>query len=149
MTIAELFATHRTVGLDSNLPIYLFEGHGPLADAAQAIIDGIERGDATGVLATIGLTEVLSRPAALGDAALFERYAAALTSIPNLRVVPLSPETAIDAAWGRSGGRDLGDAVHVATARAAGATAFITNDHRIRGRAGLEIVLLSSLEPWG
>jgi hypothetical protein len=36
--------------------------------------------------------------------------------------------------------------VHIATARAAGATAFITNDARIRGRAGVEIVLLSELE---
>lgn len=147
MTVAELFARHQVVGLDSNLPIYLFDGVGPLADAAQAVVDGIERGEATGVLATVGLTEILTRPAALGDAALFERYAQALTSIPNLRILPLRQEIAIDAAWGRSGGRDLGDAVHVATARAAGATAFITNDTRIRGRAGLEIVLLSTLEP--
>lgn len=147
MTVTELFARHGVLGIDSNLPIYLFEGQGVLADAAQAIIDGIERGDAHGVMATIGLTEILTRPAALGDAALFERYARELTSIQNLRIVPLIQETAIDAAWGRSGGRDLGDAVHVATARAAGATAFVTNDARIRGRAGLEIVLLSDLRP--
>jgi len=145
MTVTELFARHPVLGIDSNLPIYLFEGEGPLADAAQAIIDGFDRGAVQGVMATVGLTEILTRPASLGDGALFERYARELTSIPNLRIVPLDQETAIDAAWGRSGGRDLGDAVHVATARAAGATAFVTNDTRIRGRAGLEIILLSDL----
>ena len=63
----------------------------------------------------------------------------------NLRIVPLDAETAIDAVWGRSGGRGLGDAVHVATARRAGATCFVTNDRRVRGRAGVEIVRLAEI----
>ncbi len=146
MTPGELFDRHRVVGLDSNVFIYLFEGRGPLADAAQAVIDGIDDGAAKGVLATIGLTEVLSRPASMGDAAMFERYVAELGSIAGLRIVALDPETAVDAAWGRSGGRDLGDAVHVATARRSGATALLTNDRRIRGRSGIEIVLLSDID---
>ena len=146
MTLAELFDRHQVLALDSNVLIYLFEGHGPLADAAQAVVDGIDDGAAKGVLATIGLTEVLTRPASLGDGAMFERYVEELGSIPGLRIVALDTETAVDAAWGRSGGRDLGDAVHVATARRAGATALITNDRRIRGRSGIEIVLLSDID---
>jgi predicted nucleic acid-binding protein len=82
----------------------------------------------------------------MGDAAMFERYVAELGSIAGLRIVALDPETAVDAAWGRSGGRDLGDAVHVATARRSGATALLTNDRRIRGRSGIEIVLLSDID---
>jgi predicted nucleic acid-binding protein len=146
VTAAELLARHPVLALDSNVLIYLFEGSGPLADAAEALVDGIGEGAATGILATVGLTEVLTRPAALGDGALFERYAAELRSIPHLRLVPLDAELAIDAAWGRAGERDLGDAVHVATARRAGATAFVTNDRRVRGRVGVEIVLLSDVE---
>jgi predicted nucleic acid-binding protein len=146
MTLGELFARHQVLGLDSNVFIYLFEGQGPLADAAQAVVDGIDDGLARGVLATIGLTEVLSRPASLGDGAMFERYVEELNSISGLRVVGLDAETAVDAAWGRSGGRDLGDAVHIATARRSGATALLTNDRRIRGRSGIEIVLLSDIE---
>jgi predicted nucleic acid-binding protein len=145
VTVAELFALHRTVALDSNVLIYLLEGSGSLADAAQALLDGIDDGAASGVLASIALTEVLTRPASLGDAGMFERYAHELRSVENLRIVPLDPETAIDAAWGRSGGRDLGDAIHIATARRAGATCFITNDARIRGRAGVEIVRLADI----
>jgi predicted nucleic acid-binding protein len=145
MTPEQLFGRHEVVALDSNVLIYLLEGSGPLADAAGSLIDGIEDGRASGILASIALTEVLSRPAALGDGPLFERYATELRAIPNLRVVALDAETAIDAAWGRSGGRDLGDAVHLATARRAGATCFVTNDARIRGRAGVEIVRLSDI----
>jgi predicted nucleic acid-binding protein len=147
MTPAELFAQHQVVALDSNVLIYLFEGSGALADAAEAIVDGIEDGAAIGVLASVGLTEVLTRPAALGHGVLFERYADELQAIANLRVVGLDAETAVDAAWGRSGGRDLGDAIHVATARRAGATCFVTNDARVRGRAGVEIVSLADIVP--
>jgi predicted nucleic acid-binding protein len=146
LTTGELFARHPVVALDSNVLIYLLEGSGPLADTAAALIDGIESGVASGVLASVALTEVLTRPASLGEGALFERQADELRSIANLRIVALDAETAIDAAWGRSGERDLGDAIHVATARRAGATCFITNDVRVRGRVGVEIVRLSDLK---
>lgn len=145
MTPGELLERHRVVAIDSNVLIYLFEGTGGLADAAQALVDGIDEGGASGILATVGLTEVLTRPATLGDGALFERYAEELRTIPNLRIVPLDAELAVDAAWGRAGERDLGDAIHVATARHAGATCFVTNDRRVRGRSGIEVVLLSDL----
>jgi predicted nucleic acid-binding protein len=125
--------------------IYLFEGTGPLAAAAEAIIDGMDDGAVTGILAAIGLTEVLTKPAAVGDGALFERYASELRSIAGLRIVALDAEIAIDAAWGRSGDRDLGDAVHMATARRAGATCFVTNDTRVRGRSGVDVILLADI----
>jgi predicted nucleic acid-binding protein len=147
MTVADLFARHPVVALDSNVIIYLLEGSGPLADTAEALLDGIESGAAAGVLASVALTEILTRPASLGDGVLFEQYADELLAIPNLRVVSLDPETAIDAAWGRSGQRDLGDAIHIATARRAGATCLVTNDARVRGRAGVEVVRLSSIVP--
>jgi predicted nucleic acid-binding protein len=147
MTPAELFARHQVVALDSNVLIYLLEGSGPLADAAEALVDGIEEGTAAGVLASVALTEILTRPASLGDGVLFERYGEELRAIPNLRVVGLDAETAIDAAWGRSGHRDLGDAIHVATARRAGATCLVTNDSRVRGRAGVEVVSLADIVP--
>jgi predicted nucleic acid-binding protein len=145
LTIDELTARHPRIGIDSNVFIYLFEGAGAAADSAAVLIDAVEAGRIEAILATVGLTEVLTRPASLGDGAIFERYADELRSLPNLRLVPLDAEVAIDAAWGRSGGRDLGDAVHVATARRVSATAFVTNDRRVRGRKGVEIVLLDEI----
>ncbi|MFN8520398.1 MAG: PIN domain-containing protein [Chloroflexota bacterium] len=143
--MAELFERHRRIGIDSNVLIYLFEAAGREADAAQALIDGLDEGLAEGVVSAIVLTEVLAHPACRGDGAVVERYARELRSLPNVRVVPVGDEIAIDAAWGRASGRDLGDAIHMATARKAGATCFVTNDRRITGRAGVEAVLLSDI----
>lgn len=63
---------------------------------------------------------------------------------PNLSGLPM-PTGLADAAWGRSGDRDLGDAVDVATARRAGATCFATNGTRIQGRSGVEVILLADI----
>jgi predicted nucleic acid-binding protein len=146
LTTDELFERHQVIALDSNVLIYLLEGCGLLAEAAGEIIDGIESGAAAGVLASVALTEILARPASLGEVEVFERYVDELSSIPNVRVVALDAEMAVDAAWGRSGGRNLGDAIHIATARHSGATCFVTNDRRVRGRRGVEIVPLAAIE---
>ena len=145
MTIDELVTRHHRVAIDSNVLIYLFEGSGIEATAAGLVLDAIEAGRCEGVLATVGLTEILTRPASLGDGILFERYAAEIRGIANLRLAPLDDEIAVDAAWGRSADRDLGDAVHVATARAGQATAFVTNDRRVRPRSGVEVVVLDTI----
>lgn len=145
MRIAELVARHRRIGIDSNVFIYLFEGDGVEADAAGLLLDAIDAGRCQGVLATVGLTEILARPATLGDGAILERYADEIRSIANLNLAALDEEIAIDAAWGRSADRDLGDAVHVATAKAAKATAFVTNDRRVRGRATVEVIRLDEI----
>ena len=51
------------------------------------------------------------------------------------------------AAWLRGQGQlDLADAIHVAGARVAGATAFITNDRRIKSRPNLDVFYLDELE---
>ena len=81
----------------------------------------------------------------MGDAGVFERTADEIRSI-GITLVPLTATVAEDAAWLRGhGGLELADAIHVASARAAGATAFITNDHRIRPRPNLDVFYLDDL----
>ncbi len=146
MSVADVVARHRRIALDSNVLIYLLDSTGMEADRASEILDAIEAETVGATMATIGLTEVLTGPARDGDGARFELLATELRSIRNLRFVELRHEIAVDAAWLHgAGGLGLEDAVHVATARASGATALVTNDRRIRSQKGLEMVYLSDL----
>ena len=143
---AALFARHRRLGIDSNVLIYLLEGSSSLADTAGMLLDTIAAGDAQGVMATLALAEICSGPAAAGEQALLERYADELQGLENVRLVPLTAEVAIDAAAIRGASSlSLADAIHLASARNAGATAFVTNDRRIKPLPQLDVVYLDEL----
>jgi predicted nucleic acid-binding protein len=138
-------AGHRRIALDSNVLIYLLETSGPHAEAAARLVDAIEAGSNEAVLSTVGLVEILTGPARAGDAAGFELTADVLRDL-LIRVVSLDRATAEDAAWIRGSlGIGLEDAVHLATARNSGATAFVTNDRRLRSIPRLEVVYLDDL----
>jgi len=146
MTVDELCARHRRIALDANVVIYVLEDSGTLADVGQALIDAAEGGRTAAVLAGIGLAEVASGPARSGNLALVERYAEMLGSMPGLLIQPITADIAVDAAVIRGiRGIGMADAIHLASARAAGATAFVTNDRRLRGSARLEVIYLDEL----
>ena len=148
LTTAELLRCHHRIGLDSNLFIYLIEDVEPWADRVADLLTAVNSGMATAVMSAIGMTEVLSGPARDGDLDRLERNNDDIRSISGLSITPLGPDVAADAAVIRGvRGISLADAVHLATARAAGATAFVTNDRRIRGSAKLEVVYLDDLVP--
>lgn len=145
MTVDELFAKHRTIALDSNVLIYLLEDAGALADAGQAILDGVESGRADAAIASVALTEVLAGAATRGDDELFERLDGDIWSIPGLTVIPMDRRIAVEAARARGQGHGLADAIHLATARHSEATCFVTNDRRVRSIPGVEVILLSEI----
>lgn len=141
----ETLLRHRRVALDANVLIALLEDPTRRGEAAARILDAIDEGTLEGVAATIVVTEVLSGPARAGDATGFELLADQLREA-SLRYVPVSIEVAEDAAWLRTGrALSFPDALHLAAARAAGATAFVTNDRRIRSTQQLEVVYLDDL----
>ena len=146
MTIDELCERHRRIAVDANVLIYLLEGDGRWGRAARALMKAVENGRVAAVLSAVGLAEVLTGPAR-DDLAHVERYNDEIRSIAGLKVVPfevgLSPDAAVIRGVRRIG---LSDAVHLATARAAGATAFVTNDRSLRGSTRLEVVYLDDLE---
>jgi predicted nucleic acid-binding protein len=138
-------AAHRRIALDSNVLIYLLETTGPLADAAATIVDSIESGALEGVISAVGLVEILTGPARAGDSQAFEITADAIREL-HVRIVPLDAPVAEDVAWIRGSlGIPLEDAVHLASARNAGATALVTNDRRIRSIPKVDVLYLDDL----
>ncbi len=144
-SIERLLSDHRRIALDSNVLIYLLDTVGARYNAAALLIDEIEAGRIEAVLSTVGVVEILTGPARSGEVAAFEILADELRSL-RLEIVGLGPSIAEDAAWVRGRGQsDLGDSIHIATARAAGATAFVTNDRDIRSTNTLEVIYLDDL----
>ncbi len=144
-SVETLSRAHPRIAIDSNVLIYLLEEDGPRADRAAELVDAIEAGRLVGILSTVGLTEILTGPARAGDGPRFEQAADEVRSL-GLRLVPVDVEIAEDAAWIRGAhGLSTADAIHLASARAAGATLFITNDRRIKPTARLEVAYLDEM----
>jgi predicted nucleic acid-binding protein len=146
MTVAELCERHRRVALDANVFVYLFESTGPLAEAASAVVNAVSARRIVGIVSSVALTEVIVRPALLGHDTMGERYVDAIQSIENLHIVPATVEIAVEAGFVRARtGLTLAEAVHVATARVAGASVLVTNDRRVRSLPKLDVVQLVDL----
>ena len=144
-SIERLLSGHRRVALDSNVLIYLVEGMAGRGEVAGRVVSALIEQGIEMVLATVGLTEVLTGPARAGDVVGFESLADELRGM-GLRLVALDASIAEDAAWLRGRARlDLLDAIHVASARAAGATLFLTNDRGIPSVPQLAVVYLDDL----
>jgi predicted nucleic acid-binding protein len=144
-SVASLTAAHQRIALDADVLIYLLEDVEPQASGLAAILDAIDQGAVRASMSSLAHAEVLVGPAKTGDAVRFEQTAAELRDV-NVDVVPVTADVAEDAAWLRGqGSLQLIDAIHVATARKS-ATAFITNDRRIRSVRGLEVYRLDDLD---
>jgi len=144
-SVEELLRLHRRIAIDSNVLIYLLEGSGARAELAARLADAVGRGEVDGVLSSIGLAEVLVPAAKADDGPAFEEAAATIRDL-GFRIVALDAQVAEDAAWirGRTGVA-MPDAVHLACARHAGVTVFVTNDRRIPALPQLAIVVLEDL----
>lgn len=146
MTVDELIARHRRIAIDANAFIYLFETPGLLAHATAAILNAAELGKVTVIVSTMALAEIAVGPVAGGDETLVERYADSIRTARGIQVVPLTADIAVDVGIIRGRHRvQIPDAVHLATARHAGATAFVTNDERLPSLPRLDVVRLSDL----
>lgn len=137
---------HQRVAVDADVLIYLLEDVEPRASRAAVLIDAADLGLVKGFLSSLAYAEVLVGPALDGDGARFERIAAEIRDI-GLDILPVTMDIAEDAARLRGqGSTHLIDAIHLATARTA-ATAFVTNDRRVRSQPGLKVLYLDDLDP--
>lgn len=116
--------------LDANVFVYTALYEGPLAEKAIALLRRIVVGDEKAVTATLTLDEVVHviRKHGAQEAALEEGHR--ILAMPNLRVLPVGPET-IRAAlrlMERVPQLRPRDAIHAATAIEAGVFTIVSDD---------------------
>jgi predicted nucleic acid-binding protein len=132
-----------TVYLDTNLFIYAVEGYAPEETFVRELFAALERGELAAATSELALAEALVRPFALGREDVAATYAELLSPSDRLAVVPVDRAVLVEAARQRAAlGLRLPDAIHVASALAAGCGVFLTNDRRLRLPPGVRLELL-------
>ncbi len=127
------------VGLDSMVFMYLLQETPAYVALAREVLETIEKGKCEGVVAVVSMAEILTRPAQFEAADVAQAYLGLIAGFPHLEVVPVGTEQAWRAAELRGAALRAGralrsmDALVLATAELAGATAVVSNDRRLRG----------------
>jgi predicted nucleic acid-binding protein len=134
------------VGLDTASLIYFVELRPVYLPLVDPFFEALEFGEFQVVTSTLTLTEVLVHPYKHGNLSLAQQYSRILLGSRNLKTLPVSAEIAAEAAQLRAA-YDLKtpDSIQLATARAGGATTFLTNDDRFVSIPGIELIYLDSL----
>lgn len=132
--------------LDTNVVISVVEAMGPLAQAQKRFIAGIDGTTIKAMTSELTLAECLVKPFADKNAAAVAAYLSFLNGRPNLPVLPITRHILIVAARRRTElGVKLPDAIHIASAEAAGCSVFLTNDRRIRLPDGMKVKLWNEM----
>jgi predicted nucleic acid-binding protein len=119
--------------LDTNVLIAIVEPVASLEAGQVAFLDKLARGEASALTSELSLSECLVKPIADNNQRAIDAYLALFSEPSALMVMAVTREILIDAARRRAESKmPLPDAIHVSTAHAAGCSAFITEDRRIR-----------------
>lgn len=136
---------HPIIFVDTMVIVYLLENHPVYGDVATTVMSTIEQGVVTGVTSMLTLAELLTGPAQA------EFYSPArLPTIPDELSQPDTPFYGCRCCpQGRNGAcrhvLRTPDAIQLATAELAGATAIVGNDKGWKGRTGaLDLLLLDA-----
>lgn len=132
------------IALDTVPLVHFLEGHPVHAPVLLQLFHGIEEGRYTAAMSSLVLTELLVPAWRAGDGSEARRLKRVLQNFANLDILDLTPEIATEAARLRSRfGLRTPDAIHAATALAAGARHLVTNDRDfLRIEPGVEVLLL-------
>jgi predicted nucleic acid-binding protein len=130
---------------DTNLFIYMLEGHPEFEPAVTQMFENMRRRGDHLVTSALTLGEVLTRPLAIGDIELEQQYRA-LFQPPAVTIAPFDIEAAGHYARIRQD-RTIRppDAIQLACAAGAGAALFITNDERLSRKSIPGLPFVTSL----
>lgn len=141
--IVDVLSRHSVIGLDTMIFVYGFEAPSPLATLSHDVLDAVETGTITAVTSDVTIMEMMVRPLQLGRPEIAAGYEDLLTQFPNLTIAPLARAAVRQAAELRARfGLQALDALQLAACITSGATAFVTNDLRLRRVTDMDIVIL-------
>ena len=144
VSLVEAIRPHGRLGLDTSIFIYHIEQGSPFSGAAGEVLQALNRRSASGVTSVLTLTELLVKPLQFGRRGLAARYEALVRATPGLTVVDIDAGIARRAAMLRATyGCRTADAVQVAASLEHGATAFVTDDTRLRRVRELAVIVLA------
>lgn len=134
------------IALDTVIFIYWIEENPAYLSQIEPLFRAIDRGEIEVVTSAITLLEVLVVPYRAGKVGLAERYEQLLTRASHLRLVDIDRQQLRAAAQLRAVHRiRTPDALQLAAGLATRATTMITNDRRLPGIPGLEVLQLGEL----
>lgn len=140
--VLEAVRPHARFGLDTSVFIYHIEAFSPFSGAASQVLQHVGHA-ATGITSVLTLTELLVKPLQSGRRGLAARFEALVRVTPNLILADVDVGIARQAAVLRARYRlRTADAIQVAACLAHGATAFVTNDIRLRRIDELDVIVL-------
>ena len=140
---------HTRIGLDTSVFIYLINTTSPFSAIAADAFQQLQQQSMTGVTSVLTLTELLVKPLQTDRRGLAARYEALVRSMPNVAVVDIDARVARRAAALRAKhATSTADSLQIAAALEHGATAFVTNDRRLRRMDEIALILLADhLDP--
>jgi predicted nucleic acid-binding protein len=142
--IRQRLERHRLIGLDSSIFIYHFEANLNYLPLTEVILEGVEQGKYEAVTSTVTIMEVTVHPWRADRSAVAREYETLLIHFPNLKVVEATRDVARRAAQLRAKySIRPADALQVATAAISGATAWVSNDKKLkRLEPEIEVIIL-------
>lgn len=132
-----------TYAIDTAPWIYWIEEHRAFLPSLEPIFRQISEGRAIAVASVLVLLEVTTGALRKRDDVLAARYREIFEGMQGVALMDVNASLSIEAARLRARhGLRTADAVHVATALASGATAFVTTDRRLARVDELEVRVL-------
>ncbi|HET8523199.1 MAG TPA: type II toxin-antitoxin system VapC family toxin [Thermomicrobiales bacterium] len=134
---------HRLIGLDTSIFIYHIQADSRFSPLATTVLESVSQGICQGVTPLLTLMELAVKPLQVGRPDLADEYEIFVSNIPHLDLVRLERPVMRRAALLRAQHRlRPADSLQLAACLEHGATAFFTNDKRLRRLTETEIVVL-------
>ena len=131
----ELLSGYSHVVLDTNALIYFLQGTAPYFDLVETLFDEIEAGRLRCGVSVISQLELLVKPLTDSKIDALDEISLFLDGFPNLQILPVSRETAAEAARIRAvTGLGVADSIIAATAVVEGFDCIVGNDRECAKR---------------